>query len=315
MPPETKLGMPFAAFVADLYEGCGMNVHWGADFIHAPQEILDENYHVRKVSMNFRNNVVPNKKRIAKFNIKSKLSKGDCLITGLFPNIMNMIENTKDFKGPKGFFAKVRPKWALYGGGLKKQGIPFAIQEQGQEVIASYLKKVSQVTNFDIDFLLNKYNSQDPKDQQDIDDILVLFGNRTLCNMGIKALNVYAGVDIIPPMWALGSLQEVYGDNFDKAGPNNRINKDIYFYEPGVIVELMDPITGDVIPRTELETPGILMEWNPYNLAHLHAIKSEDLLQWVEIPKTLKNIPAYLQNKGLQFVGRAAGAKGQGVCG
>ncbi len=212
-------------------------------------------------------------------------------------------------------FRKVPPTWVLYGGGLKKQGIPLAIQSQGEEAVSAYLQGISDITGFDLDLLLNKFNSADPNDQQDLNDILVLAGNRNFCDLGIKALNVHAGVDVIPPMWGIGSLQDVYGEDFDKAGPNNRINKDFYFYTPGVIVELIDPISGEIIPRDNIETPGILSIWNPYTICHLQALKSEDMLQSAEIPKTMKNVPPYLENKGLQFVGKVAGAKGKGVCG
>ena len=72
---------------------------------------------------------------------------------------------------------------------------------------------------------------------------------------------------------------------------------------------MIDPISGEIIPRDNIETPGILSIWNPYTICHLQALKSEDMLQLAEIAKTMKNVPPYLENKGLQFVGRVAGAK------
>ena len=57
-------------------------------------------------------------------------------------------------------------------GGLKKQGIPLAIQSQGEEAVSAYLQGISDITGFDLDLLLNKFNSADPNDQQDLDDIL-----------------------------------------------------------------------------------------------------------------------------------------------
>ncbi|MBN2444956.1 MAG: hypothetical protein JXJ04_26615 [Spirochaetales bacterium] len=313
-PPEAVYGMPFAAFVADYLEANESHVHFGAQFISPPKIYLDKDYNVLAAQLNFQNNVIPDKSAVIKFNISSKLSGGKHSVSGLLPTIVGMVSNTLNFKGIKSFFATVKPHYYIYGGGLKKRGIPPEVQQKGIDAVSVFLKEISNITSFNHEFLIKLYKSSDEKDQQKLDDILFINANRILESNGGKPINVYAAADMTPAMYSIGSLSELYGEDYYKAGSDNHIHKDIYFYPPGVIVELFDPSTGELIPRERVNTPGIMTIWNPYNLSHLQAPQTEDIMQWVDIPSTSPINPPYLQNKGLQFVSRVRNAKGQGVC-
>jgi len=180
--------------------------------------------------------------------------------------------------------------------------------------VSNYLKNVSEITEFSLEYLLDLYKSEDILIKSKLDDILFMYGHYVLNSTGAEVINSYAGADMQPTMFSIGTPREVYGEDYYKSGPNNETKKDIYYYFPGIIAELIDPITGELIPRTEHRKPGILLEWNPYNISHLQVPKTEDMLQWVELPETVKAKIPYMQGVGLQFVSRVPGAKGQGVC-
>jgi hypothetical protein len=312
-PPEAKIAMPFAAFVADYLAAQGVQVHWGARFLQAPAIKMDSALGVPTADLVLKDNIAPNPRAVAAFNCVRRLRAGPHIVMGLLPAIGAMIMATSQKRGVARFFAHPEPSLVAYGGGLKGLGVPATVRQAGPPAVAEFLAEVASECGA-VAGLLTAMDGAGVTEKESLDNVLNAYWVRRLEEKtGARCLNVFAGAEIQPSMFPAGTLHELYGDRYWVLR-SGRAARDIFIPIPGVTVQLRDPVTARIVPKTELGVPGIFRSWNPYNVSHLHAVESDDIFSWTALPQTASFRPAYAGGVGLVFEGRVQGWKG-GFCG
>jgi hypothetical protein len=312
MPKEATLSMPFASLVADSMASAGVHLYWGARFLRPPVPREDEVFGVLGAQPDFKDNIQPDKAAVVFYNLASKLYRGTSSMVGLLPSLYTMLRATDGLRGVPRFFARPRPSLIAFGGGLKHQGIPPDIRAAGSSAVEAYLAQVAGVTGVEHRSLIEM--SARPQDEDKLDAILTIFLAHEVERMtGARCLNVFSAAEILPSFFPVGSLKELYGESWMRT-PNGAPPADILFPAPGVVCELREPLSGDLIPQSQPDQPGILRYWNPFNVSHLQVIESEDLFAWAKIPTSAPLKPAYLDGTGLRYVGRTATSGRGGYC-
>ena len=113
--------------------------------------------------------------------------------------------------------------------------------------------------------------------------------------------------------YSAGTFRELYGETYFRL-EYEKMPASIFVPPPGAAIQLRDPTTDAVIPKSDTERPGILRLWNPFNLSHLHAIETEDLLSWTPLPAGAAFRPAYANGVGLRYRGRLTSDTSGGYC-
>jgi hypothetical protein len=312
MPPETRIGMPFASMVADMLAGHGTKIYWGARFIHPPEIVLDDVFQVPTAQLDFKDNVRPAKAAIARFGVASHRHRGVSVVMGLLPSLHAMLQASEELPGLLRKLAGPRPSIVAFGGGLKHMGIPPSPRARGGPELDAYLARVAEVTDVSRSELAAMLER--PERAGTLDELLTAFLVHEVGRLcGGCCYDIYAGAEIQPCLFPAGTREDLYGEGWARVRGETP-PPDVFVPVPGVVVELRDPLDGERIAPSELERPGILRLWNPYNISHLHVIESEDLLAWTPIPERAPFRPAYTEGVGLRFVGRAVTGGTGGYC-
>jgi hypothetical protein len=200
------------------------------------------------------------------------------------------------------------------GGGLKRAGIPPHLLGAGGAALQKYLDRIKDVTGTDPREFGAMRTDRPIEEDTVLDTLLTVFLSYEVERVtGARCLNNYAGAEILPVFYAAGTFRELYGENYFRVGGGD-IPSNIFVPPPGAACQLRHPITDDVIPVSDTQTPGILRLWNPFNVSHLHAIETEDLLSWTPLPVEAQFRPAYANGVGVRYRGRASSDTSGGYC-
>lgn len=312
VPSAAKLSMPMASVVADTAASAGVHVYWAARFVRPPCVRTDDVFGVPAAQLDFKDNVRPDRRAVAQFNLTSRVLGGAHRIVGLLPSVHAMLRSTETGRGVVRFLARPRPRVLSVGGGLKHMGIPPEVRAAGGAALAAYLSQVAEVTGVGRAELAAM--AADARAEGALDEVLTVFLIHEVERMtGAPCFNVFAGAELMPPLFPVGTLRELYGDGWARIGSGGRA-ANVLVPVPGIAIELRDPLSDEVIPRHQLDRPGLLRFWNPFNVSHLQVIESEDLFAWVRIPPGAPWQPAYAEGTGLRFAGRAMSGGAGGYC-
>ena len=202
-----------------------------------------------------------------------------------------------------------------FGGGLKGRGIPRKYLEAKAAGLKEFFALLSEETGYPADKLSAMNSSMDTRERQIVDELVTMHDNLILESMGrATPLNIYAGAELQPCLFPTGSLKQLYGNEFFRVADGGKTRKDIYYNLPGIEAQLVDLVSGELIPKTELGKPGRLRMYNPYNVSHLHAFETEDICTWEAIPKGARVNPQYMDGAGISYYARAPDASQGGYC-
>ncbi len=315
MPVQAQISMPFASLVADMLSASGAHVYWGARFIRPPKTFVDDAFGVATAELDFQDNVRPNKSGIARFNLGCRLGNdGPHAMLGLLPALYAMLSATAGKRGVARFFAHPKPKIIAFGGGLKRMGIPPSVVSRGTGAVEAYLDEVKDVTGIDPRVLGAARSDRPPEMDRALDELFTAFlASRVEALSAARCFNIYAGAEVQPAFFPAGSLRDLYGDGYLR-GRDGSPPADIFVPPVGAAMQLRDPVTDEVIPPSQPGRAGVLRIWNPFNVSHLHALETEDMLAWAPIPERATFRPAYAQGVGVRFRGRTPGGSGGGYC-
>jgi hypothetical protein len=302
MPEAARVGMPFAALASDMLSVPGVELYWATRFLEPPATFVDDVFGVKTAELRFKDNVRIDDSAVDRFVRDSTNETGPHTIMGLLPQIDGLVRARTD----------LHPLLVSYGGGLKRGTIPADVSARGDLAVDAFFDEVRAATGIDPKALGAGRADRGPAEESAIDELMMAFFTfRVDKQTGARCMNFYAGAEIEPFFFSVGSLRDLYGESYVR---REDVASDVFVPAPGAAIQLRDPVTDEVVPTSDTENAGILRVWNPYNVSHLHAIESEDLFSWTPIPRDAPFCPKHTRGVGLRYRGRILKGSSGGYC-